>query len=479
MGNLQICGCLLLFLAAAVLRSSAIVFAPADKYLLDCGATSPTTLDDRRVFLPDDCSSTSTSSFALLSSQDSTPVEDPNPSTAAVSDLYRTARIFSAPTSYRFRIRDRGAAHLVRLHFRSFSSPSHNLSAARFHVVAGRFVLLSNFSLVSVDGGPLLKEYIFTVESDYLVITFAPADASSLAFVNAIEVFSGPTDLISDLAWSEADNDYKNWGLSGQALETLYRINVGGAKVTSFNDTLWRTWKADDADFLKSGISTSRTVAFSGRVNYREGGASREVAPDHVYATSRVTDSNLTWVFHLNPGYKYLARMHFCDIVSLALNQLYFDIMINGKVVYDNFDLSKATDQSLASPFYIDFVVRLDNTRFLTVGISSSRLGFPANNLGLLNGLEIFKINNTVGSLDGTVLAHEILEDHTKGNFFMFLRSLLCGFTFISLIAVAFMLVQWLRTETRSPVAWLPLPVDAEERKLMREIPITSGKTVQ
>ncbi|CAA6666956.1 unnamed protein product [Spirodela intermedia] len=445
MGNLQICGCLLLFLAAAVLRSSAIVFAPADKYLLDCGAASPTTLDDRRVFLPDDCSSTSTSSFALLSSQDSTPVEDPNPSTPP----------------------DRGAAHLVRLHFRSFSSPSHNLSAARFHVVAGRFVLLSNFSLVSVDGGPLLKEYIFTVESDYLVITFAPADASSLAFVNAIEVFSGPTDLISDLAWSEADNDYKNWGLSGQALETLYRINVGGAKVTSFNDTLWRTWKADDADFLKSGISTSRTVAFSGRVNYREGGASREVAPDHVYATSRVTDSNLTWVFHLNPGYKYLARMHFCDIVSLALNQLYFDIMINGKVVYDNFDLSKATDQSLASPFYIDFVVRLDNTRFLTVGISSSRLGFPANNLGLLNGLEIFKINNTVGSLDGTV------------KFFMFLRSLLCGFTFISLIAVAFMLVQWLRTETRSPVAWLPLPVDAEERKLMREIPITSGKTVQ
>lgn len=332
---------------------------------------------------------------------------------------------------------------------------------------------------MSVGGGPVLKEYILKVESDYLVITFAPADASSLAFLNAIEVFSGPRDLISDLAWSEVDNDYKNWGLSERALETLYRINVGGAKVTSFNDTLWRTWTADDADFLKSGVSTSRTVAFSGLVNYREGGASREVAPDHVYDTSRVTDSNLTWVFNLNPGYKYLVRMHFCDIVSLALNQLYFNIIINGNVVYDNFDLSKATDQSLASPFYIDFVVSLDSTRFLTVGISSSKLSFPANNLGLLNGLEIFKINNTVGSLDGAMLAHEILEDHTKGKFFMFLRSLLCGFTFIGLIAVAFMLVQWLRTEARSPVAWLPLPVDAEGGKLMNEIPVTSGKTVQ
>ena len=84
------------------------------------------------------------------------------------------------------------------------------------------------------------------MKSDYLTITFTPADRSLMAFVNAIEVFSAPRDLISDLAWSNLDKGFKNWTLLDQALEFVYRINIGGGKVTPFDDTLWRTWTADD-----------------------------------------------------------------------------------------------------------------------------------------------------------------------------------------------------------------------------------------
>ena len=82
---------------------------------------------------------------------------------------------------------------------------------AKFHVCSGGFVLLSNFSLPG--GDPVIKEYILKVKSDYLTITFTLADRSLMAFVNAIEVFSAPRDLIFDLAWSKLDIGFKNWTL--------------------------------------------------------------------------------------------------------------------------------------------------------------------------------------------------------------------------------------------------------------------------
>ena len=34
-------------------------------------------------------------------------------------------------------------------------------------------------------------------------------------------------------------------GLAKQALQVVHRVNVGGHKVTPFNDILWRTWITD------------------------------------------------------------------------------------------------------------------------------------------------------------------------------------------------------------------------------------------
>ena len=464
-----------IFLAAVFIQISTILaFVHPDNFLISCGASSPTTtLDDHRVFISD--GSNLASSFDIRSPLKSISVSD-SKFPDAFPEIYRRARVFSSTASYRFRIKNMNAAHIIRLHFRAFNSSSGNLLNARFHVCSGGFVLLSNFSLPG--GDPVIKEYIFKVKSDYLTITFTPADRSLMAFVNAIEVFSAPRDLISDLAWSKLDKGFKNWTLLDQALESVYRINIGGGKVTPFNDTLWRTWTADDAKFLQSGVSSSRVRAFSGPIEYIEGGASREVAPDHVYDTSRVTDSNMTWVFPLNSDREYLVRMHFCDIISLALYQLYFDILINDDMVYSNLDLSEATSHTLASPYYIDFVVNLDSRKSLKIEIRSSKHDFPANHLGLLNGLEIFKINNTFGSLDGQITAHEICENQMSGGFHTFLNSVMCGSMVVILIVVALMLVKLLKKETRSPLVWLPLPVvDAEAGKLVSGVSFSAGKS--
>jgi hypothetical protein len=44
--------------------------------------------------------------------------------------------------------------------------------------------------------------------------------------------------------------------LSYNVLETVHRINVGGMKLTPFNDTLWRTW-IPHKDFLVFNVAAA------------------------------------------------------------------------------------------------------------------------------------------------------------------------------------------------------------------------------
>ncbi|XP_008807843.2 probable receptor-like protein kinase At5g24010 [Phoenix dactylifera] len=460
-------------LFSRVFALSSARFSPPDNHLIACGTASASTLDDRRVFLPDSAAllRSSGSKISVLAVPDASPASSP---------LSRTARVFTRPSSYEFQIKQKGT-HIIRLHFYPFSSRDFNLSSALFHVSASGFVLLTDFG----TSFPQLKEYLVWVDAEKLVISFAPARRSSFAFVNAIEVVSAPGDLIGDTArLVNPDRIEKFDGFSRQAMETLYRLNVGGPKVTPFNDTLWRTW-VPDAGFRNSD-SVSKTVAFSGRIMYREGAASREVAPDNVYNTARAVDganvsdsnSNMTWVFAVRSGYKYLIRMHFCDIASRALYELYFNVYVNGYLAYEDFDLSMATG-FLASPYYVDFVAGVDSLeQLLSVSIGPSK---QSNHLwinGLLNGLEIMKINNTMGSLDGESPIILVLESPARRGFGAFLSSIVCGLGFMSLLMIGFVLLLKWRAETRNTVTWLPLPTDVSGGKSANGNPVVSSKLV-
>ncbi|XP_043692821.1 probable receptor-like protein kinase At5g24010 [Telopea speciosissima] len=456
---------LLLFFFLQLLFSFILssAFSPVDNYLIDCGSNGDLTVDvDNRQFVGD----YSKLGLVFLLVTRSISLEDQSPSLGSSSPLYHTARVFTKPSTYEFEIKQKGN-HLVRIHFRTLSSTSFNLSNALFHVSANQFLLLSDFTGHSPAGNPILKEYLIWVDSEKLVISFIPSSDSSLAFVNAIEVISAPGDLIADtarLVKPQGIDDYT--GLTKQALETVYRINVGGPKVTPFNDSLWRTW-TPDVEFLHLNAA-SKTVYTSGRIKYLPGGASREVAPDSVYNTARVMNDanvpkpnfNITWNFPVTSGYRYLVRMHFCDIASMSLNLLYFDVYINGYLAYKDLDLSELTGQVLAAPYYVDFVVDTANSQSLSISIGPSSLSNPSRVNAILNGVEIMKLNNSMGSLDGELSLGPIMQSLPREKTSGFMPSVIG----ISLMIAIAGVVYRRRTEVRDYVAWSPLPVDASER---------------
>ncbi|KAF7154615.1 hypothetical protein RHSIM_Rhsim01G0164700 [Rhododendron simsii] len=442
--------------------SIAFAFSPIDHYLLDCGSPKPTTVDNNRRFTGD--SSDSGSQF--LKSSRSISLRNSNPSPGS-SPLYHAVRVFTRPSKYAFEIRDRGT-HLVRLHFRPFDSSNFNTYDSKFHVSVNGYLLLYNFT-VGKSQAPIIKDYVIWVDAEELVITFVPSEKSEIAFVNAIEVISAPKDLVADVAMLvNPDRIERVNGLMKSALETVYRVNVGGPKVTPFNDSLWRTWVPDD-EFLKLSDGSQR-VLFRGRVKYQIGGACREIGPDNVYNSARVIRSlddyvphkNISLEFHVIGGYEYLVRLHFCDIASMSLNLLYFNVYVNGNLAYENLDLSSVTTMALASPFYADFVVNMESTGVLTVTVGPSNMSMSHTIDAILNGVEIMKLNNSMGSLDGEVCAASVLKNWTRRNTggVVLLIAAMC------LLGTALMVMhrRWVRV--KNSVGWSPIPVDVSEVNL-------------
>ncbi|KAK1303465.1 putative receptor-like protein kinase [Acorus calamus] len=374
-----------------ITTASSSAYTPDDTYLLNCGSASSTTpseVGDTRPFLPDTDHSSFSTSFANDAS-----VQDPNPS-PGTSDLYHTARIFTAASSYTFNIKSNGTL-LVRLHFYAFPTPNHNLSAAIFDICANdnESALLRNFT--TPRGTLMVKEFAINVAAQNLNISFTPS-ADSFAFVNAIEVFTAPTELFRELA-------------QNKAMENLYRINVGGPKITPSNDTVWRTWSPDDAYLLSSlagiKINMTRPIAYFPRF---PGGSTREIAPDNVYNTAREMNQkpeetglnsvfNVTWLFNISRDSTYLVRLHFCDIASAeGADTLAFNAYVNDNAAALDLRPYVFTHHRSAAPFYIDHVtepyLRDPMPSALRVTIGKSSLSNPSHVNAILNGLEIFRL---------------------------------------------------------------------------------------
>ncbi|GAB2291033.1 hypothetical protein Dimus_025289 [Dionaea muscipula] len=441
-------------------------FSPPDHYLINCGSAAAATADPYNRRFTGDESSASGSVF--FSGTGTISLRNPNPNPSEDSSLiYHTTRIFTRPSKYVFPVRDRGT-HFVRLHFHPFNSSKLDLSHAQFHVLAHHTLLLHNFNGVSLRRNTEIREYILWIDGEKLDISFIPwGGKSRFAFVSAIEVISAPKDLILSTAqFVDSHGVVKFNGISRVAFEMMYRVNVGGSKVTPFNDSLWRTWIPDD-QFLNSadGLETNY---FTGRINYRLGGASREVAPDNVYNSARVITSpnatiprlNMTWSFPVVEGYQYLVRAHFCDIKSIALGLLYFNVYVNGNLAYENLDLSTLAFGMLASPFYADFVVNVGDSRLITVTVGPSNWSIPNAVDAILNGLEILKLNNSLGSLDGDVSPMSILKSCLRGDISVLipLVAAICLF-----VAASVVLCKGKFDIGHYYVAWSPLPLDISE----------------
>ncbi|KAL9234489.1 hypothetical protein vseg_009359 [Gypsophila vaccaria] len=451
--NLKISPILLTIILLHLQPSSSSSFTPADHYLINCGSPLSSIADSyNRNFIGD--VSPSSSASVQLSPTRTIPLSE----SSSYGPLYDSVRVFTEPSSYSFKINRRGA-HLVRLHFHKPMLEMLEGKVAKFHVLAGGYFLLKEFGS---KNGFEMREFILPVHSDTLELLFVPVGNTSFGFISAIEVISAPNDLILDIASFVDSNGVTEFdGVSKNGYETVFRVNIGGPKITPFNDTLWRTWISDE-EFLNSSGGLSREVRFSGRIKYQFGGATREVAPDHVYGSARVISGpetsesrfNLTWTFPVVGGYKYLVRTHFCDIVSPTLGSLYFNVYVNGNLAYGNFDLSTITN-SLASPFYADFMVDEGDAGVVTVSVGNSALGVDA----ILNGVEVFKMSNSVKSFDGMLSAESVLRSCRGEN---------VGFPVIFVIAIGVLLavsllLRKILVTVQDSVAWSRLPTDVSE----------------
>ncbi|KAK4852463.1 hypothetical protein QYF36_024367 [Acer negundo] len=369
-------------------------FSPQDNYLINCGSPTNATVGNR-VFVSDNSASKLLSTPQnVLASTSSKPV-----TSSSDSVLYQTARVFTGSSKYTFSIRQ-SDRHWIRLYFYPFVYDKYDMSKAKFSVSSANHALLSDFSVDS----SVVKEFSVNVTSSTLDVTFSPS-GGSFAFVNALEVISVPNKLITDDA-SSISPVGKFQGLLWQALETVHRVNMGGPLVTFENDTLWRTWVPDQSFLVEKNLAKS--VSNIPAVIYVEGGATRYTAPNTVYGTATRMNSesdpnsnfNVTWDFKVDPGFQYLVRFHFCDIVSLKLNQLYFNVFIDSWIAAWDLDLSISLSNTLAGAYFMDFVTvkTVSNKIRISVGPSNLHSVYPN---AILNGLEIMKMNNSQGSLSG------------------------------------------------------------------------------
>ncbi|KAK1282987.1 putative receptor-like protein kinase [Acorus calamus] len=453
-----------------LLISAASDYNPVDNYLLNCGSSSsatPTNDGDNRAFLPDTNPKSFTTSFS-----DDASAQDPNPPSGA-SDLYRTARVFTGVSSYLFSVRSSGA-HLVRLHFYAFPSKDHNLTSAVFNVSAGMHLLLSGFTAPSRTR--VVKEFPIDIQGKTVQISFVPSQ-NSFAFVNAIEFFTAPVGFLGNSTVKSFSQSAKlENGVSNQAFETVYRINVGGQKVTPSNDTVWRTWTADDASYLflpSAGVVVNTTAT----INY--GVLSREIAPDSVYSSARamqnqidqVNDNpnfNVTWVMDVAPGSAYLVRLHFCDLVSLTPSLLYFDAYINDNTAFADLNPDSVTNQRLKAPFYRDYLAdpnRENSTQYaIRVSVGKSSMSDPGQINALLNGLEIFRL--TSGSVPSVGNGKK-----STTSFVAVVAGVVGGVTLLGLLIAA---VVFVRRRRKSPKKtepsnnWRPILVNGKISKSYR-----------
>ncbi|KDP27678.1 hypothetical protein JCGZ_20098 [Jatropha curcas] len=394
-------------------------YTPTDLILLNSGAPSGDQSMDRRKWEGD---ADQQSKYCPMNSETSSASKASQQDPSVTQVPYMTARIIRSKYTCMFPVSM--GPKFIRLYFYPNSYSGLDTSTSFFSVTANGYTLLSNFSsYLTVSAmqprvAYFVKEFIITVWDNQAVInlTFTPSP-NCFAFINGIEIVSRPTNLYSK------DNDYAYPFVNDNmifnfdnttALETVCRLNVGGGDIENVDDTgMFRTW-FDDSSYLFGGLSG---VEHMGRGNVTikySKDTPAYVAPEAVYISKRTMgpDSminrnyNLTWHFLVDSGFNYLLRLHFCETEKEITHegQRVFSIFINNMTAEAQADVIHWSGGN-SNPVYKDYVIGVPG------GGSQSNQDLwlalhPADHstyaYAILNGLEIFKLNNSDGNLAGS-----------------------------------------------------------------------------
>ncbi|EEF28053.1 Serine/threonine-protein kinase PBS1, putative [Ricinus communis] len=213
---------------------------------------------------------------------------------------------------------------------------------------------------------------------------YTPKDGLGLSFIGEREKFSITNDTV---------------------LEKMYRLNVGGNTLSSRADTgMYRVWESDSPYIYCDSLinnEPSLSLNYSRIPNY--------TAPDDVYLSARQMDSgttNLTWIVPVDQGFRYLVRLHFCEFVlMIKVNERRFNIFIDNQTAELGFDVLESSGAN-RTPIYNDYILKAGNKRgtaaddyklFITLRPNASSVYLDS----FLNGMEIFKLNDSDGNLGG------------------------------------------------------------------------------
>lgn len=223
----------------------------------------------------------------------------------------------------------------------------------------------SAFLAVSANSrqSSLIKELVVNVrDTQRLEITFSPS-LNSYAFINGIEVVSMPENLYignpnKQITYVAFDNF--NYIDNHTAIETLYRLNVGGSSLPNAGDTgMFRLWEQDDSYVVVPNMGF--TPQLSVPIHYSLATPAYS-APEVVYTTSRTLGKsgyrNLTWSFSVDSGFHYLVRLHFCEFQLEVTheNERVFSILMNNQMAEEEADVIRWSGGT-GNPVSRDYVV--------------------------------------------------------------------------------------------------------------------------
>lgn len=462
-------------------------YIPRDFILLDCGGPSTANDIDGRKWMTDDKSTFVPAIGNSIASKAAT--QDPSvPETP-----FTTARVFRSSFTYSFPVAP--SRLFVRLYFYPSSYDGLNTSDARFSVSTQSYTLLNNFSASqtaeALNFAYIIKEYSINVEDGRLNLTFTPSsnNPKAYAFVNGIEIVS-----MADI-YSQTSGTTLIVGLNtpftvdnSTALENVYRLNVGGNDISPIDDTgMYRAWFDDTPYLFGAALGVTMSTDQNTTLNYPPNFPSY-VAPNNVYSTARAMgpDSNinlnfnLTWIFPVDSGFFYLVRLHFCEIAAniTKVNQRVFDIFIFNQTAVGGADVIAWADSN-DTPVYKDYVVFVRNDgnpqRDLWLALHPDKSSVPNYYDSILNGVEIFKISDSNGTLAGPnpipAPKQEIIDpslakpasSHGKSkNKTGIIAGVVCGAVVLALI-IGYFVVAKRRggrgkdSSVEGPSGWLPL----------------------
>ncbi|KAL5220714.1 hypothetical protein ABZP36_025427 [Zizania latifolia] len=394
--------------------AAAAPFVPRDDILLDCGATGQGNDTGGRVWSGDAGSKYAPANLASSSAAGQDPSVPQVP--------YLTARVSAAPFTYSFPLGP--GRKFLRLHFYPANYSNRDAADALFSVSvdSAKVTLLSNFSTyqtaTALNFAYIVREFSVNVTAPTLDVTFTPekGHSNAYAFVNGIEVVSSP-DLFDLTTPNLVTGDGNNQPFpidAGAALQTMYRLNVGGQAIAPSKDTGgYRSWDDDSLYIFGAAFGVTYPKDDNVTITYPDN-MPAYVAPVDVYATARSMGPdkninlayNLTWIMQVDAGFTYLVRLHFCEIQYpiTMINQRVFNIYINNQTAVQGADVIAWTNNNgIGSPVYQDFVVVTVGSGDvdLWVALHPDVQAKPQYYDSILNGMEVFKLQLSNGSLAG------------------------------------------------------------------------------